>query len=602
MVNWVSILIILTIGIIFHYIVYDKYKKTKSRQLLAWLPGLWTSLGILGTFASIIYALSNNNPWDLIENIGPAFWTSIVGIIAAIAEGSRNKFIIAEEDSEFEKSHPTIEDCLIEIDRNQKENFSKLILEVNSSLKELILLARESQSICKSIDYHEQEGRNQLLLSLDKNNYMISDHIKQQQIYLCDFLTSFSNNVQNMFDTFRNSSTNTIGEFVKEQMEKTDDIIRRSTTQTSENLERILMTLNENIKNTVEQCNRQLNVVTSSISSVMAGFSSKNVQQWTEFQSKQKLQMEEMHIVNDELMKNHLSTISSYFNSSNQQLYANLSGINESLKTMTSDIQNNYLLISDKVVEVLKQSVEIMERHQHNINDSNNNIVSSTATYFANQIELMKAQTDAINTNICQSMEELKSIKETMMQENKDTMEKSSLLVKEQIEVMRDFNKEIIETINQYNKDSIENDKVLIGQIKNEFSTTLSSVTIEAKEIMTGLQDGLKTCLSELKKTCDYIDEKVVEIKENYTQSAEVYKQAIELAHNNNEFTEKTLSSLQENISLQKESNKNANELIETVKNQQNNSMQLALQIQKVSQAIDTLKSLEIQLNKITCK
>ena len=88
------------------------FTKLKSKQLLNYLPNIWTSLGILGTFIAIVYSLedlqsssSGNeiNVVRLIENIAPAFITSIIGICGAIITSIAIKIIYAIEEKKEER-------------------------------------------------------------------------------------------------------------------------------------------------------------------------------------------------------------------------------------------------------------------------------------------------------------------------------------------------------------------------------------------------------------------------------------------------------------------------------------------------------------------
>lgn len=105
--DWIT----LTIGLITTIVFFLSYKKNHSRTLLSYVPNVWTSLGILGTFISIVYALGNikwsdiglNDIGTLVNRIVPAFETSIIGITGAIITSIIIKFIYAKEDSDYEK-------------------------------------------------------------------------------------------------------------------------------------------------------------------------------------------------------------------------------------------------------------------------------------------------------------------------------------------------------------------------------------------------------------------------------------------------------------------------------------------------------------------
>lgn len=106
--DWITLTLglIATIGFFLYY-----YKKNHSRTLLSYIPNVWTSLGILGTFISIVYALGKikwgniglNDIGTLVNRIVPAFETSIIGITGAIITSIIIKFVYAKEDSDYEK-------------------------------------------------------------------------------------------------------------------------------------------------------------------------------------------------------------------------------------------------------------------------------------------------------------------------------------------------------------------------------------------------------------------------------------------------------------------------------------------------------------------
>lgn len=97
LLNIILCLLVLAFG----YFLTKKQNKladvTGSFQLRAYTPTIWTSLGILGTFVSILVSLymfvkdTSNNINLLIYNIAPAFTTSIIGIIGSIITSLNNK-------------------------------------------------------------------------------------------------------------------------------------------------------------------------------------------------------------------------------------------------------------------------------------------------------------------------------------------------------------------------------------------------------------------------------------------------------------------------------------------------------------------------------
>ncbi len=126
--NWWNA-IILTLDIILAICFVTRYHKTKSRALLNSMPGILTSLGLLGTFGAICSSLAgisvapveeaerfgksiaelgvSSGDLDLkriISDLIPAFSTSIYGLVGAIIFTVYTKLLYAKEDAELESS------------------------------------------------------------------------------------------------------------------------------------------------------------------------------------------------------------------------------------------------------------------------------------------------------------------------------------------------------------------------------------------------------------------------------------------------------------------------------------------------------------------
>ncbi len=95
------------------------YNKNRSRQLLNSLPGLFTSLGLLGTFVAICSSLGDINQDSLeidtiIRNLVPAFTSSIAGLICAFIATAVCKILYSFKYRKLEKNInlQTPEECL----------------------------------------------------------------------------------------------------------------------------------------------------------------------------------------------------------------------------------------------------------------------------------------------------------------------------------------------------------------------------------------------------------------------------------------------------------------------------------------------------------
>lgn len=66
--NWWNF-VVLGIGLCATKWCNNKYEETKSRPLLTSLPGVWTSLGLLGTFCAICWSLHGlDNIQEAVDN------------------------------------------------------------------------------------------------------------------------------------------------------------------------------------------------------------------------------------------------------------------------------------------------------------------------------------------------------------------------------------------------------------------------------------------------------------------------------------------------------------------------------------------------------
>lgn len=105
--NWSVIILgtLFTVCLFAYYYIWNH-----SKSVLSYVPNIWTSLGILGTFVSIVVSLrdlsfNDNELMDvakLVHGIIPAFETSIIGILGAIVSSIVIKIIFAEKDAEEE--------------------------------------------------------------------------------------------------------------------------------------------------------------------------------------------------------------------------------------------------------------------------------------------------------------------------------------------------------------------------------------------------------------------------------------------------------------------------------------------------------------------
>lgn len=231
------------------------FTKLKSKQLLNYLPNIWTSLGILGTFIAIVYSLNDlqeqsktqENKTDeyiiettnqiissddsqrddkknteidvykLIEDIAPAFITSIIGILGAILTSILIKIIYAIEEKNEER---------IYADTVGGNIPPELMLDkINRSIERLIDVTTLQESNIKSF-------LDNYMLQLDAFYNKIFESNKEQVHTLSDeyvhsvaqVLAGANEEINKRIDTLLLSHSESIQEYLRTEQFKLDEV------------------------------------------------------------------------------------------------------------------------------------------------------------------------------------------------------------------------------------------------------------------------------------------------------------------------------------------------------------------------------------------
>lgn len=218
------------------------YKRNKSRNFRNALPGIYTSLGLLGTFFSIWISLSNISTIEnidiaeIIRGLVPAFTTSIAGLILALFATMRNKKIYGDEDHAYEQLH-TDPNVLLQNSVNALQNIQINTEQVPDALGAVNTKLQEQktaqESFNKKLDsilaaFNKQEESNKEL------NKQLNDNMAKQTEALQLFITNFVNRMDEIFKQMQISINQQVQTFGTEQFEKTSKVLEEITKQMSE--------------------------------------------------------------------------------------------------------------------------------------------------------------------------------------------------------------------------------------------------------------------------------------------------------------------------------------------------------------------------------
>lgn len=233
--------LILTLMVVATIFVILGYKSSKSRNLLNALPGAYTSLGLLGTFMSIVIALNgidiNKFKLDTIINgLVPAFTTSIAGLVFALVATLIIKYIYGKEDFQYEKQHTDpndlLQDCAISLQsmKNNTEVLPSAMSHINAKLQDQqVAQAAFNEKLDSILDEFKKQEENNTELKEQLN-----ENMAKQTEALQSFITNFVNRMDEIFKQMQTSINQQVQTFGTEQFEKTSKVLEEITKQMSE--------------------------------------------------------------------------------------------------------------------------------------------------------------------------------------------------------------------------------------------------------------------------------------------------------------------------------------------------------------------------------
>ena len=232
----------LVLAAIFIYIYY----KNKSRQLLNSLPGLFTSLGLLGTFVAICNSLGNIHEDsleidDIIRNLVPAFTSSIAGLISAFFATALCKVWYSFEDRKLdekvEKTSP--EECLYSLTLLSEQTNVKL-----TTISQLLI---------------DQAAKNETY------NNRLNTTISQQSKILEQFINDFVKRMDDIFIKMHGQIEQNIKDFGEEQFKKCADTLETLTIKMSSLSTGLLEEQKTNIQHMIDDTNTELQTVSNTV-------------------------------------------------------------------------------------------------------------------------------------------------------------------------------------------------------------------------------------------------------------------------------------------------------------------------------------------------
>lgn len=363
---------VLTIGLISTFLFLALYfTKLKSQQLLNYLPNVWTSLGILGTFIAIVYSLedlqnssSGNeiNVIGLIEDIAPAFITSIIGICGAIITSIAIKIIYAIEEKKEER---------IYADTVGGNISPELMLDrINRSIEKLINVTTLQETNIKSF-------LDNYMLKLDAFYNKIFESNKEQVQTLSDeyvhsvaqVLAGANEEINKRIDALLLSHSESIQEYLKTEKAKLDEVandIKTFLKGVPESVDEMKVEMIDALRNAIIEKYNQLlegndaftNQLLERVRTFESELSSATSQNCSDTLSATQSEIQRIITLLEDSLKSHTASVEKASTSLSADLGTLVSSVNKSIGDYEAMVKQ-----LDKLIPVLQEHVKHSENN-----------------------------------------------------------------------------------------------------------------------------------------------------------------------------------------------------------------------------------------------
>ena len=367
--NWWNALI-LSLDIIVVMVFLYYYNKTKSRNLLTSMPGLFTSLGILGTFGAICYSLAGissetavavpevgktvgevaHNTLDLkeiIANLIPAFSTSIYGLVFAFFATMFTKLHFAKEDA-----------VLVDT-----------------------LKYKEPERALEALDEHVTkmtEAIDKEVAANKENNQKLTDSIAAQS----DILDKFVKEMENCFQAMNTVIEERVTNFGTTQFNQSRELLEGLTKQLGDDALGILASHQESVRTLTEASSADLADIRNSLKTAVDGLKADTVSGIEALTTQQTAALKQLADDSLALQKQSVEDQSAFNSNLLSQMSTSLS---ETATRIISSVSEQITLLEAAVAENVQK-----------LNESYEFISDQSASIVSNYEQASEAYRDAV--------------------------------------------------------------------------------------------------------------------------------------------------------------------------------------------------------------
>lgn len=364
------------------YTFYFKYHK--SRTFINALPGLFTSLGVLGTFVAIYSSLSEIddksalNVVSIISKLIPAFSSSIAGLLCAFPITIVNKFIYLFEDKRLD-------------DKVKMESPEECLFNISNKMS---ILSENIQRV------------QQLLMEQNENNKVYNDKlnttISTQSNILETFINDFVKEMNKTFENMNNQIQNQVENFSKDQFIKTSAVLERMTQKMQELSGTLLKGQSNSMKEMVDNTNEELAKITGELNTAIKGITTNISSHMTEVSKEQSDKLEEvikryndmsvnLSEQNSEFAKNMIEKL----DEQKQQMADDNRAALEETKKATADTAASLRISMEEITNSFKEQVSQLKE----VVNSNAEELSGSYTFISEHVADLKGNYESAVTS-----------------------------------------------------------------------------------------------------------------------------------------------------------------------------------------------------------
>lgn len=606
-------LLVLVIGIKLWKKIERIYKVTHSRQLLNSVPNIFTSLGILFTFVSICFSLSDvssanvvdeasrvgktvgelhdNGGIDLpsiVKNLIPAFTTSIWGIIMAMYTNYRSRVLFAKEDAEYEEMHASPEKNI--------EAMASQLQDIKSSFGNKLNVLERMYSHMKEQDATTKQYNEQL-----------NSNIKEQSSILATFINDFVARMDDIFTRMQGAVEQQIMAFGQTQFSRTNDIMQQLADEMSSMSKSLVEKQSESVSQLMTDTNAQIAAITDRLTALTNNIADQNSSALEALSTKQNEKLD--------------AIISSYNNLSQDSL-SSFREMGEEMKKLGTALADDMSTMSKSLVEKQSESVSqlmadtnaqiaaITDRLTaltNNIADQNSSALEALST---KQNEKLDAIISSYNNLSQDSLSSFKEMGEEMKRLGTALADQNNNALTELNQQQTEKLNAIIAGYTELNKSSLESYQQMADQMKamnnsaaeeirTSLRTSVSDITSSISLQCTNLGDAIAKNVGALERSYAFIDKYVAQLKADYEQSTLAYTDAVQNAHDLNASFEDTIKQVDNGLQSIVTTNEMLGKIMKAMNERQTNIEALVQKMKEVGATIETLQKLETTLNKI---